>query len=732
MNLALVFALLHPAFEPRQALQIEDGIRGLEQAIEEADGTAADRDSLAYLSNVPLARLKVRKARAYAEAIFLQADEARKEIAEGFEALDRLREGRIAFEGETGHLERAYIARTDDTAQPYYLYVPENYDPAERWPLIVFLHGYVTYTELTVPWVLAEDKERVAARNDAILLTPYGRRNTDFQGVGEVDVLRAMEETRRFYSIDPDRIYLAGPSMGGYGTWTISLRYPGIFAACAPMCGQTDMFVWWPWPHVTAPKFKQFLGEWDNPIDLAPNALGQAYFLQHGEFDTLIPIEQSYMMMWELEQLGTPIDDYFEHPGADHLIYTDLPCYQRAFPWLVQHELDRWPKHVRLRSYSYRYDTAFWVRILEYRQWGRPGFVEARVDADANRIDLTTENVAQISIALSDQLLDLKRPVTVVADGNEVFSGSTKGSALSLEIAEPLTPPKAGTVRKRKGLCGPVEDVFNGPFVVVPGTSGTEAETRDLAEKAERWRDEWDDFADGTPPLMLDVDVDDKVMASRNLVLFGTPGTNRVVGLLAEKLPVRIGDHEYAIGGHTFDGPETGLVLCYPNPMHPDRYILVYAGEYQGRKLGINHKHDLLPDYFIFSTDASFTHDGMDRHLCAGFFDLNWEFDPDLADFDGEVAEEYFGSAGIIRDRGLREPVLWVTNGYHDPLRFVLDEGGEERIPPGETLELRVEAGRHRLTGRCPDGTTRVTQRLMVPGFAYAWSVPPLLRPAWP
>ncbi len=714
-----------------QPYHLDDEIRALEQAIEQAEQAATDRTSTAYLSNMPLARLKLRKARAYADDVFYRAEEARDEVAQGLQALDWLKEGRPAFEGQTGHLERAYITRNDDTAQPYYVYVPQEYSPEQQWPLIVFLHGYVTYTRLTYPWVLNEEKERVAARNGAILLTPYGRRNTDFQGVGEVDVLRAMEETRRFYSIDPDRIYLAGPSMGGYGTWTMSLRYPGMFAACAPMCGQTDMFVWWPWPHVTAPKFKQFLGEWDNPIDLAPNAVGQTYFLQHGELDPLIPVEQSQMMIWEMEQLGTPIE-YYEHPGSDHFIYVDLPCYEKAFPWLVTHELDRWPKHVRFRSYSYRYDTAYWLRILEYRQWGRPGVVEARVDGDANRIDLTTENVARVSIALSDQLLDLKRPVTVVADGNEVFSGSTKGSTLSLEIAEPLTPPKAGAVRKRKGLCGPVEDVFNGPFVVVPGTSGTEAETRDLAEKAQRWRGEWDDFADGIPPLMLDVDVDDEVMAGRNLILFGTPDTNRVLGLLAEKLPVRIGDHEYTIGGRTFSGPDAGLVLCYPNPMHPDRYVLVYAGEYQGRELGINHKHDLLPDYYIFSTDASFRHDGMDRHLCAGFFDLNWEFDPDLADYDGDVTDEYFGSAAIARSRGLREPVLRLTNGYRAPLTFALDDGADQTIPSGKTLETRVTPGRHRLVAHCPDGTTRVTERLMVAEFLYEWTIPVLVAPPWP
>ncbi len=731
MSLALAFALLQPVLQPAQMPAVEGEIEGLQQAIEQAEQAATDRTSAAYLSNMPLARLKLRKARAYAAWILGRPEDVREEIAEGIKALEDLRRGRPAFEGETGHLERGYITRNDHTAQPYYLYIPDDYNANQPRPLIVFLHGYVQDTKLTKPWVLTEDKERIAARNGAILLTPYGRRNTDFQGVGEVDVLRAIEETQRFYSIDPDRIYLSGPSMGGYGTWTISLRYPGLFAACAPMCGQTDMFVWWPWPRVTAPKFKQFLGEWDNPIDLAPNAVGQPYFLQHGELDGLIPIEQSHMMQWRLDQLGTPVDEYFEHEGSDHYIYWYLLCYEKAFSWLVTHELNRWPKHVRLKSYSYRYDTAFWLRILEYRKWGQPGLVEAVVSDDGNRIELQTDNVARVSLTLSDQLLDLDRAITVLADGNEVFRGVPEAGELVVDIAEPLPPPKDGAFRKKKGLCGPVEDVFNGPFVVVPGTAGTAAQDEALAERAERWCDEWDAFADGRPPLLPDVAVTDEVMAASNLVLFGTPDSNKVLALVADELPVRIGDHEYTIGGRTFSGPQTGLVLCYPNPRSPERYILVYAGEDQGVKLGVNHKHDLLPDYFIFSTDQTYFHDQMERHLCAGSFDLNWEFDPDLADFDGDTEEGYLGSAEVTRHRELAQPLLRITNGYDQPLPFALDGEPEQPAPAGETMELPVPPGEHRLAARCPDGVTRVTERLMVPGFAYEWWLPVRLRPVW-
>jgi len=80
----------------------------------------------------------------------------------------------------------------------------------------------------------------------------------------------------------------------------------------------------------------------------------------------------------------------------------------------------------------------------------------------------------------------------------------------------------------------------------------------------------------------------------------------------------------------TFEGANMGLVLCYPNPDQPDRYVLVYSGELYGRKLSINHKHDMLPDFLIFDS-TRFTVGDTEANVFGGWFDVDWRLSPALA-----------------------------------------------------------------------------------------------------
>jgi len=441
-----------------------------------------------------------------------------------------------------------------------------------------------------------------------------------------VDIYRAIEETQQQFNIDPGRIYLSGVSMGGMGAWNMALRNPGFFAATTPISGQTDMFRWWGWDPQEMTPFKRFLVEWDNAEEMARNARGQHFFVQHGELDHLIPVIESRSMVESIRAVGVPVQ-YYEFAGESHYIYWDTPCFENAWGWTKDFTLDPSPPRVTFRCFSLRYNRAFWLTIDRLNTSGTPATVDARVSDDGSRLDIQCANVGALTIDTATCPLQTDGEFSATVNG-QACSPTAAGDALTIEIKAASAqewPPL-----KRHGLCGPAEDVFNTPFIVVQGTAGDAAQDLELAEKVGTWVEEWDGFADGQPRVCTDEELLPEQAESMNLVLFGTPETNSVLARIADRLPVEIGDHEYTVLDKAFEGDDLGLVLCYPNPEQPDRYVLIYSGELYGRKLSINHKHDMLPDFLIFDS-TKFSIGDTEANVFGGWFDLDWLPKPELA-----------------------------------------------------------------------------------------------------
>jgi pimeloyl-ACP methyl ester carboxylesterase len=135
-------------------------------------------------------------------------------------------------------LAGAFRSPTDRTLQAYRYTLPRNWKPANKYPLIVSLHAYMQDPHV-LGWLgLSADPTRDPASPppsaEAFVLMPYGRGNTGFAGTGADDVLEAIADFTSRFPTHPDRHYLTGFSMGGYGTWHIGARTPDRWAAIAP------------------------------------------------------------------------------------------------------------------------------------------------------------------------------------------------------------------------------------------------------------------------------------------------------------------------------------------------------------------------------------------------------------------------------------------------------------------------------------------------------------------
>ena len=160
---------------------------------------------------------------------------------------------------------------------PYRLFTPTNRE--QEIPLIIFLHGRgdrgtdngsQTYHE--AGFIVNENgllSETMQQKYPCYILVPQCSDKTEneewakwigntpetpFKGLGEdgsyamnetpsdsgAATLELIEETIATLNIDPNRIYLVGLSMGGFGTWEFTARKPDLFAAAVPMAGYSD------------------------------------------------------------------------------------------------------------------------------------------------------------------------------------------------------------------------------------------------------------------------------------------------------------------------------------------------------------------------------------------------------------------------------------------------------------------------------------------------------------
>lgn len=126
--------------------------------------------------------------------------------------------------------------------QPYRMFVPASYrdDPSPA-PLLPMLHGWLGNHRgfnppATDPPAGTPNFFRDVVRPHRVLVPkPLGRgQEIWYEHVGELDVLEVIADVRRHYTVDPERIFLGGTSMGGFGTTRISQAHPDLFAGIIP------------------------------------------------------------------------------------------------------------------------------------------------------------------------------------------------------------------------------------------------------------------------------------------------------------------------------------------------------------------------------------------------------------------------------------------------------------------------------------------------------------------
>jgi predicted esterase len=220
--------------------------------------------------------------------------------------------GKDPFTRQYGDLQKSFRSSVDNSLQPYRLFIPSTYDGRKPYPLILLLHGMGGDENTMFDSYGNGAFENLAEKHGYIVACPKGREPTSmYRGPAEQDVLDVMADVRRAYKIDPKRIYLTGHSMGAYGTWSIAIDHPEIFAALAPISGGGD-------------------------VAAVVKTAGIPQLVTHGDHDPTVPVENSRTMVEALKKAGAEVK-YTEVPGGNH-VSVAVPAFGPIFDWFDSHQ----------------------------------------------------------------------------------------------------------------------------------------------------------------------------------------------------------------------------------------------------------------------------------------------------------------------------------------------------------------------------------------------------------
>src|ERR1035438_2656360 len=164
---------------------------------------------------------------------------AKELLRTGEERATALEHGDAPWTRATGLVVRGYISKIDGSVQPYGLVVPPGFEPGRphKWRVDAWFHGRTeTLSELNFLWDRLHNPGQFTPPDD-IVLHLYGRFCNASTFAGEVDFFEALDDVKKNYSVDENRILVRGFSMGGASAWHIGAHYGDGFAAVAPGAG---------------------------------------------------------------------------------------------------------------------------------------------------------------------------------------------------------------------------------------------------------------------------------------------------------------------------------------------------------------------------------------------------------------------------------------------------------------------------------------------------------------
>ena len=215
---------------------------------------------------------------------------------------------RLHAEDNPGEQTSAQLNARVQVRLGYLLYLPRDYDKEKSWPLMLFLHGAGERGDDLELVKKHGPPKLIAAGKDFpfIVVSPQCPKGRWWE---PMELVALLDEISGKYKVDPDRIYVTGLSMGGFGSWRLAAYAPERLAAIAPICGGGETYWTKEFAHLPVWAF-------------------------HGAKDAGVPLERSQAMVDALKRSGGE-PKFTIYPDAGHDSWSAAYDDPELYKWLL-------------------------------------------------------------------------------------------------------------------------------------------------------------------------------------------------------------------------------------------------------------------------------------------------------------------------------------------------------------------------------------------------------------
>ena len=277
--------------------------------------------------------------------------------------------------------------------QHYGVYLPSSYAAGAAAPLQFWLHwrgGTANAAAALAPKIFHELGEGV----DTIVVSPRGRGTSRwYVGKGHVDFRQVWRDVHRRFAVDSDRTYVAGHSMGGWGSFLLTILYPDRFAGALPASPPVTQGMWTGLDFagcddLEAGGYTPCYGganDGDARVQhtrrLLENVRHVPWAIFHGAADELVPVSgvtrqverlvqlgyrHRYYLFPAQEHYGPPVTDEWQE-GARYLHGFERPANPPRVTYIRDMPFERATETIQSDEVplSFSFDRAYWMSRLE-------------------------------------------------------------------------------------------------------------------------------------------------------------------------------------------------------------------------------------------------------------------------------------------------------------------------------------------------------------------------------